>query len=166
MNWEPTATSTNRGNWPSFSRRCRASWNSGTAVPACRPKTCPKRRTMTEQATRVLLIEDNPGDADLVRLRLVESQPDVKVDCVGRLSDALLSLDREIPSLVLLDLNLPDSRGSETVRRVREKVPNVPVVVLSGQDDESLALKAVHQGVQDYLLKGDLSSKRLEHAMR
>jgi signal transduction histidine kinase len=121
---------------------------------------------MTEQATRVLLIEDNPGDADLVRLRLVESQPDVKVDCVGRLSDALLSLDREIPSLVLLDLNLPDSRGAETVRRVREKAPNVPVVVLSGQDDESLALKAVHQGVQDYLLKWDLSGKRLERSMR
>src|SRR3984957_19265930 len=124
------------------------------------------RRTMNEQGTRVLLIEDNPGDADLVRLRLVESQPDVKVDCVARLADALVSLDREAPTLVLLDLNLPDSRGSETVRRVREKVPNVPVVVLSGQDDESLALKAVHQGVQDYLLKGDLSSKRLEHAMR
>jgi signal transduction histidine kinase len=121
---------------------------------------------MNEQGTRVLLIEDNPGDADLVRLRLVESQPDVKVDCVARLADALVSLDREAPTLVLLDLNLPDSRGSETVRRVREKVPNVPVVVLSGQDDESLALKAVHQGVQDYLLKGDLSSKRLEHAMR
>ena len=122
---------------------------------------------MNEQGTRVLLIEDNPGDADLVRLRLVESQPDVKVDCVARLADALVSLDREAPTLVLLDLNLPDSRGSETVRRVREKVPNVPVVVLSGQDDESLALKArCIQGVQDYLLKGDLSSKRLEHAMR
>jgi len=121
---------------------------------------------MNDHTTRVLLIEDNPGDADLVRLRLVESQPDVKVDCVARLSDAMAALDREIPSLVLLDLNLPDSRGAETFRRVREKVPNVPVVVLSGQDDESLALKAVHQGVQDYLLKGDLSSKRLDRAMR
>src|SRR5580698_4331020 len=124
------------------------------------------RRTMNEQGTRVLLIEDNPGDADLVRLRLVESQPDVKVDCVARLADALVSLDREAPTLVLLDLNLPDSRGSETVRRVREKVPNVPVVVLSGQDDESLALKAVHQGVQDYLGKGYPSSRRVEHARR
>jgi signal transduction histidine kinase len=121
---------------------------------------------MTEQNTHVLLIEDNPGDADLVRLRLVESQPEVKVDCVPRLADALASLDREAPAVVLLDLNLPDSRGTDTVRKVREKAPNVPVVVLSGQEDESLALKAVHQGVQDYLIKGDLSSKRLEHAMR
>ncbi len=121
---------------------------------------------MNDEATRVLLIEDNPGDADLVRLRLVEGQPGLQVDCVPRLADALASLDRETPSLVLLDLNLPDSRGAETFRKVREKVPNVPVVVLSGQDDDDLALKAVHQGVQDYLLKGDLSSKRLERAMR
>jgi signal transduction histidine kinase len=120
---------------------------------------------MNGQATRVLLIEDNAGDADLVRLRLVESQPGLKVDCVARLSDALASLDRETPSVVLLDLNLPDSRGADTFRKVRERAPNVPVVVLSGQDDDALALKAVHQGVQDYLLKGDLSSKRLERAM-
>jgi len=121
---------------------------------------------MNDQATRVLLIEDNPGDADLVRLRLVESQPNVKVDCVPRLADALAALERDTPSLVLLDLNLPDSRGAETFRKVREKAPNIPVVVLSGQDDDALAMKAVHQGVQDYLLKGDLSSKRLERAMR
>jgi len=121
---------------------------------------------MNDPATRILLIEDNPGDVDLVRLRLIESQPDVHVDCVPRLSDALASLDRETPALVLLDLNLPDSRGAETFRKVREKAPNVPVVVLSGQDDEALALKAVHQGVQDYLIKGDFSSKRLEQAMR
>jgi len=121
---------------------------------------------MNDPATRILLIEDTPGDVDLVRLRLIESQPDVHVDCVPRLSDALASLDRETPALVLLDLNLPDSRGAETFRKVREKAPNVPVVVLSGQDDEALALKAVHQGVQDYLIKGDFSSKRLEQAMR
>ncbi len=121
---------------------------------------------MSDQATHVLLIEDNPGDADLVRLRLVEAHPGLRVDCVHRLSDALASLARETPSLVLLDLNLPDSRGAETVRKVMEKAPNIPVVVLSGQDDEALAIKAVHQGVQDYLLKGDLSSKRLERAMR
>ena len=70
------------------------------------------------------------------------------------------------PSLVLLDLNLPDSHGAETFRRVMEHAPNVPVVVLSGQDDEALAIKAVHQGVQDYLIKGDISSKQLESAIR
>ena len=121
---------------------------------------------MDHAMTNVLLIEDNPGDADLVRLRLVEGQSPVKVNCVNRLSDGLASLTVETPSVVLLDLNLPDSRGAETFRRVIEHSPNVPVVVLSGQDDEALAMKAVHQGVQDYLIKGNLSSKHLERAIR
>ncbi len=123
-------------------------------------------KTMDRQTTNVLLIEDNAGDADLVRLRLVEGKSAVSVNCVNRLSDGLASLTRETPSVVLLDLNLPDSRGAETFRRVMEHSPNVPVVVLSGQDDEALAVKAVHQGVQDYLLKGDISSKHLERAIR
>src|SRR5580698_8687066 len=121
---------------------------------------------MNNQTTNVLLIEDNPGDADLVRLRLVEGQSQVKVNCVSRLADALVSLDAETPSVVLLDLNLPDSHGADTFRRVMERAPNVPVVVLSGQDDEVLAMKAVHQGVQDYLVKGNISSKHLERSIR
>ncbi|HZW94893.1 MAG TPA: hybrid sensor histidine kinase/response regulator [Candidatus Eremiobacteraceae bacterium] len=120
----------------------------------------------TQPATSVLLIEDNPGDADLVRLRLVEGQSPVKVNCVNRLSDGLASLTVETPSVVLLDLNLPDSHGAETFRRLIEHSPNVPVVVLSGQDDEALAMKAVHLGVQDYLVKSNLSSKHLERAIR
>jgi signal transduction histidine kinase len=114
----------------------------------------------------VLLIEDNPGDADLVRLRLVEGKSDVHVNCVPRLSDGLACLDAETPLLVLLDLNLPDSHGAETFRKIRQKAPNVPIVILSGQDDEALALKAVHQGVQDYLVKGDITGKQLERALR
>jgi len=121
---------------------------------------------MNHQTTNVLLIEDNPGDADLVRLRLIEGASQVKVNCVSRLSDGLASLTAETPSVVLLDLNLPDSHGSETFRRVMEHSPSVPVVVLSGQDDEALAMKAVHQGVQDYLVKGNISSKHLERAIR
>src|SRR5271167_4982511 len=121
---------------------------------------------MDHQTTQVLLIEDNPGDADLVRLRLVEGQSPVSVNCVNRLADGLASLTVETPSVVLLDLNLPDSRGAETFRRVMDHAPHVPVVVLSGQDDEALAMKAVHQGVQDYLVKGDITSKHLERALR
>jgi len=121
---------------------------------------------MDPTTTQVLLIEDNPGDADLVRLRLVEGQSPVTVNCVNRLSDGLASLTKETPSVVLLDLNLPDSHGAETFRRVLEHSPDVPVVVLSGQDDEALAMKALHQGVQDYLVKGNLSSKHLERAIR
>ncbi len=121
---------------------------------------------MEQPETHILLIEDNPGDADLVRLRLTEGQPNLRVECVPRLADALESLSKETPSLVLLDLNLPDSRGAETFRKIREMAPHVPVVVLSGQDDDGMAAKALHQGVQDYLLKSDISSKQLERAMR
>jgi signal transduction histidine kinase len=91
---------------------------------------------------------------------------DVRVNCVPRLSDALASLDVETPSLVLLDLNLPDSHGAATFHRIMQKAPHVPVVILSGHNDEALAINAVHQGVQDYLVKGDITSKQLERAVR
>jgi signal transduction histidine kinase len=121
---------------------------------------------MNDGHTNVLLIEDNPGDADLVRLRLVEGDPTANVSCVTRLADGLASMAKLRPSVVLLDLNLPDSRGADTFRKVLEKAPGVPVVILSGHDDEVLAMKALHQGVQDYLVKGDITSRHLEHAMR
>jgi signal transduction histidine kinase len=121
---------------------------------------------MEHAPAHVLLIEDNPGDADLVRLRLVEGKSEVHVNCVPRLADALACLEVETPSLVLLDLNLPDSHGADTFRQIMQKAPNVPVVILSGQDDEALAMKAVHLGVQDYLIKGEITSKHLERALR
>ena len=121
---------------------------------------------MSDSPTQVLLIEDNPGDADLVRLRLTEGLKQVDVNCVSRLSDALTSIETKPPSVVLLDLNLPDSHGIETFRKVLEKAPHLPVVILSGHDDEALATKAIHQGVQDYIVKGDLTSRNLERSMR
>ena len=68
--------------------------------------------------------------------------------------------------MVLLDLNLPDSHGAETYRKVLEAAPGVPIVVLSGMDDEEMAVNAVHQGVQDYLVKGSFDSRQLARAMR
>jgi len=121
---------------------------------------------MNNGQTHVLLIEDNPGDADLVRLRLVEGDAAVDVNCVNRLADGLASMAQQPPSVVLLDLNLPDSHGADTFRKVLEKAPGVPIVILSGQDDEGLAMKALHQGVQDYLVKGDITSHHLERVMR
>jgi sigma-B regulation protein RsbU (phosphoserine phosphatase) len=121
---------------------------------------------VSNQPTQVLLIEDNPGDADLVRLRLVEGGAPITVSCVNRLADGLASLDRSQPAIVLLDLNLPDSRGTETFRKVLQKAPDVPVVILSGLDDEQLAVNALHQGVQDYLVKRDITGRNLERSMR
>jgi sigma-B regulation protein RsbU (phosphoserine phosphatase) len=121
---------------------------------------------MNNGSTHILLIEDNPGDADLVRLRLVEAHSDLPVSCVNRLSTGLASMIVAPPAMVLLDLNLPDSHGAETYRAVLERAPGVPVVVLSGMDDEEMAANAVHQGVQDYLVKGNFDSKQLARAMR
>ena len=121
---------------------------------------------MNNRHTHVLLIEDNPGDADLVRLRLVEAHSDVAVSCATRLSAGLAAMVVETPAMVLLDLNLPDSHGAETYRKVLEAAPGVPIVVLSGLDDEDMAVNAVHQGVQDYLVKGNFNSKQLARAMR
>ena len=112
------------------------------------------------------MIEDNPGDADLVRLRLVESDSGVNVNCVDRLADGLASMAKQPPSVVLLDLNLPDSQGAETFRKVLAKAPGVPVVILSGQADEALAMKALHLGAQDYLVKGTISGRDLDRAVR
>jgi signal transduction histidine kinase len=119
-----------------------------------------------QPATHVLLIEDNPGDADLARLRLVEANSDMTVACATSLSDGLLSAAQRPPSVILVDLDLPDSRGAETFRKLLDKAPGIPVVVLTGQQDEGLAIKAMHHGVQDYLVKGDLDSRQLDRAIR
>ena len=121
---------------------------------------------MTKQPTHVLLIEDNQGDADLVRLRLVESNSDLEVSCADRLSTGLAALDNAPPAVVLLDLNLPDSRGAETFRSVLNRAPGVPIVVLSALHDEALEAQAVHHGVQDYLIKGTFDGKQLARVLR
>ena len=121
---------------------------------------------MTNPATQVLLIEDNLGDADLTRLRLVEGNAEVQIKSVDRLSTALECLAHNQTSLILLDLNLPDSRGAATYRSILDKAPGIPVVILSGQDDEALASKALHQGAQDYLVKGRFDARDLDRAIR
>ncbi|MBY0432420.1 MAG: response regulator, partial [Rhodospirillales bacterium] len=105
----------------------------------------------------VLLVEDNPGDARLVRemLRDWDGHPKIgAVHAVDSLAGALAALAAEAFQVVLLDLSLPDSHGLETVSRLRQAAPTIPVVVLSGTDDEEMALKAVKGGAQDYLVKG------------
>jgi DNA-binding NtrC family response regulator len=122
-------------------------------------------KRMSNQPTHVLLIEDSPRDADLVRMRLREGNPDLEISCADRLSTGLAALAVKPPAVVILDLNLPDSHGAQTFRNVRKQAPGVPVVVLSGVDDEELAVQAVHEGVQDYLVKGAFDSKQLTRAL-
>jgi len=115
----------------------------------------------------VLLIEDNPGDARLIELMLGED-PDspFRLRCVDRLARGLELLATEKPELVLLDLSLPDSHGLDTFDKVFAHSPKIPIIVLTGNDDQTIALSAVKTGAQDYLIKGKLDRELLVRAMQ
>ncbi len=116
---------------------------------------------------RVLLVEDNPTDALLVREALAEI-PSVAfvVIQVERLAEGLKHLTETGGDVVLLDLGLPDSQGLETLLAMREAVPHVPIVVLTGLADEGLGIGAVQHGAQDYLVKGQVDGQLLVRAIR
>ncbi|HEV2125230.1 MAG TPA: ATP-binding protein, partial [Chloroflexota bacterium] len=124
-----------------------------------------------ESTTVVLLVEDNLSDARLIeeslkRARPLEADGRVELRRVARLEDALQAIAAEPPDAILLDLTLPDSRGLETFRRVHDRAPTVPVVVLSGLADESVAARAVRDGAQDYLVKGQADGQVLVRSLR
>jgi two-component system cell cycle response regulator len=121
------------------------------------------------ERTRVLLVEDNPGDARLVREALNDGAPDqFSVQVADSLQQAIerLGPSAEPVDVVLLDLSLPDSQGLETYRAIHARDPAVPVLVLSGLNDESVALKAVNEGAQDFLRKSRVDSELLPRAIR
>jgi len=122
---------------------------------------------MTGQCIRVLIIEDNPGDARLVQETLKgNSDPAYRLEWVDRLSSGLARLSDGGIDVLLLDLGLPDSRGLETLSRIQALAPTVPVVVLSGAEDEQLAVEAVRQGSQDYLVKAHANQHLLTRSLR
>src|SRR5687768_3708216 len=115
----------------------------------------------------VLLIEDNDVDARLTQDLLAEwSVEEFKVTHAKTLSDGLAYIDKGRFDAILLDLSLPDAFGLPTVRQVHATSPTIPVVVLSGVSDQSLALQAVQQGAQDYLVKGQGHPELLARAVR
>ncbi len=115
----------------------------------------------------LLLIEDNPGDARLLREMLVEEgSRDTEVTHVASMTEAEVLLAGGAFDLILLDLGLPDAQGLEAVRRAHAAAPRVPLVVLTGQDDENLALKALQEGAEDYLVKGKIETRGLLRALR
>ncbi|MDB6173144.1 MAG: putative sensor protein [Chthoniobacteraceae bacterium] len=115
---------------------------------------------------RVLLIEDNPGDVFLLSEMLRDAPIRFEIESVSRLSEALDRLDRGGIDVVLSDLSLPDSQGIGTFHRLLVHPARVPIVVLSGLDDESLALQTVEEGAQDYLVKGQLDQPLLVRSIR
>ena len=122
---------------------------------------------MSSEPIKVLLVEDNLGDARLLYEGLEEALPEqFQMTHVRRLSEALEYLWEEACNVVLLDLGLPDSHGLDTLVVMRAQAPGVPIVVLTGFQDEALAVEALKGGAQDYLVKGQVDSKLLGRSMR
>ena len=113
-----------------------------------------------------LLIEDNPGDARLIRETLRDAGAPVELTVADRLSSGLEQLRVTTINMILLDLSLPDSSGLETFEAIHAAAPGLPVVVLTGLDDESVAVRAVQHGAQDYLVKGQVDGGSILRSMR
>ncbi len=116
---------------------------------------------------RILLVEDNPGDVRLIR-HMLRSNPTLPIELTSceRLDAALHLLTEHALDLVLLDLSLPDSQGLATFETVYHRLPDLPIIVLTGLDDEEFAVNAVRSGAQDYLVKGEINNQLLIRAIR
>ncbi len=116
----------------------------------------------------ILLVEDNPADADLLMDSLTQDDGSSvwQVRHVERLSEALQALEQQPVDVVLLDLSLPDSQGLGSITRLQAVVPHLPIVMLTGRDDTQIAVQAVAQGAQDYLVKGQITTSLLTRALR
>jgi diguanylate cyclase (GGDEF)-like protein/PAS domain S-box-containing protein len=122
---------------------------------------------MRQPYSRLLLIEDNPADAKLVREALTVSRfGSFRIEWAKSLSDGLEWLSRGQVEAVLADLLLPDSKGIETLDKILLAAPRVPILVLSGSDDERMSSQTLKHGAQDYLSKGHLGSYTLARAVR
>jgi signal transduction histidine kinase len=135
-------------------------------------ETNPVGQTATTESTpakpcTVLYVEDNPTDAELVLhgLRKVD-ETSFHVEHVDQLAAALTRLARGDIDVALVDLSLPDSSGMETFQAIHEAAPTVPIVVLTGLDDQEFVLEMLHHGAQDYLLKDEAEPKLLARSLR
>ncbi|HLH52803.1 MAG TPA: SpoIIE family protein phosphatase [Verrucomicrobiae bacterium] len=116
---------------------------------------------------KVLLIEDNPGDARLIEIMLEEEAGTLfEIEQVDRLARGLERLREGGYGMVLADLSLPDSQGLESFQQLHALAPELPIIVLSGLRDTTIALQAVHEGAQDFLIKGHVDGAMLVRAMR
>lgn len=117
---------------------------------------------MIIQTIKILLVEDNPGDVFLLQETLSDiTVVQFNVINVERLAEAKHKLQTETFDVILLDLLLPDSAGLDSFTTLHEQVPLIPIVVLTGMNDETLAMRAMQAGAQDYLVKGKVSGSDL-----
>jgi signal transduction histidine kinase len=124
---------------------------------------------MSGQRFKTLLVEDNPGETRLLQELLrgeTGTGDQFNVECTDRLATAIPRLAVGDIDVILLDLSLPDSNGEETFAKVRAYAPEIAIVVLSGLDDEAIALKMVKGGAQDYLPKAQVNANSLARTIR
>lgn len=123
---------------------------------------------MNDKTISVLLIEDNPGDARLVREVLAEMETSLptRLTHTERLYDGLKQLELQPVDAILLDLSLPDSSGLATFYRLYSQVRQVPIIVLTGMDDDGIAQTVMRAGAQDYLVKGQVDGRILTRSIR
>jgi diguanylate cyclase (GGDEF)-like protein/PAS domain S-box-containing protein len=114
----------------------------------------------------LLLIEDNRGDARLLREMFREHGTATAVTHVETMGDAEILLAGQAVDIILLDLGLPDAQGVDAVRRAHAAAPHVPLVVWTGMDDESLAIRTLKEGAQDYLIKGQIEIRGILRSLR
>jgi DNA-binding response OmpR family regulator len=116
---------------------------------------------------KILIIEDNSGDVDLVREMLNRTSPgSFSIESVKRLSEGLSRLKKGGIDVVLLDLGLPDSSGLNSFREICKENPEIPILVMTGLADETIGMQAVQEGAQDYLIKGTVEGKLLGRIIR
>ena len=117
--------------------------------------------------TRILVVEDNPGDVRAVEETLTaQNMVRFVVVPAATLGEALIRLSGDHFDAILLDLSLPDARGLDTLARMRRRAPSIPIVVMTGLSDEAMAIKAVNEGAQDYLVKGETDGFALARRLR
>ena len=122
---------------------------------------------MDAELIQILLIEDDRGDVFLLKESLAEATSiRIKLTHADRLSDGLERIAAQAFDVILLDLNLPDSFGLETLLNLQRQVPNIPIVVLSGLADDYTTIEAVRHGAQDFLVKGEISGPLLGRVLR
>jgi diguanylate cyclase (GGDEF)-like protein len=115
---------------------------------------------------KILLVEDNPDDLCILNKMFAHNTSvNFMLTNVGQLNEAIKRLDEECYDVVLLDLNLPDSRGLDTFFKVHAQASEVPIVILTGLNDETQAVEAVRKGAQDYLVKGQVNDHLLVRAI-
>lgn len=122
---------------------------------------------MDDQIIKILYVEDNIEDVLLIKEFIKEiKNVHYELTHAQQLNEALLEIENDNYDIIMLDLSLPDKQGLDIITRVCERAPDIPVVVMTGMDDETMAIKALQKGAEEYLVKGKVKSHSLSRILR